>query len=266
MVSTGSERGCPTSGHVVCALAKGLLVAVRHVRLTAGGFWPERKSQSGNGRARTRKKNSSLTEAQKNEITARLLAKWSAERDAIRDSQRGPQLGEGRRKYKTDAPASRSPADATVAKRPSRNRVPGGSSNGVSRSRNRAGGPGTKQLSGGRSLIAVNPKAASWWAPANGKPAREVYANMHVLAWWRCPRGKHPQWQEYIDVVAHGRGYCPRCGSLPARPKSSTRRGTVRKRAERSRTPEPTPYERAFGTSPLLRQLNPPEAIRDAWR
>jgi hypothetical protein len=38
------------------------------------------------------------------------------------------------------------------------------------------------------------------------------------------------------------------------------------KRREPSRQSEPSPKERAFGTSALLRTVNPPEAIRDAWR
>jgi hypothetical protein len=38
------------------------------------------------------------------------------------------------------------------------------------------------------------------------------------------------------------------------------------KRSEQSKRTEPTPFERAFGTDPVLLKVNPPGAIRDAWR
>jgi hypothetical protein len=53
--------------------------------------------------------------------------------------------------------------------------------------------------------------------------------------------------------------YC----SAASRPAKASKVGT---RPERSRPEVQTPFERAFGTDAVLLKINPPEAIRDAWR
>lgn len=53
--------------------------------------------------------------------------------------------------------------------------------------------------------------------------------------------------------------YC----SAASRPGKASK---VRTRPERSRPEVQTPFERAFGTDAVLLKINPPEAIRDAWR
>jgi hypothetical protein len=53
--------------------------------------------------------------------------------------------------------------------------------------------------------------------------------------------------------------YC----SAASRPAKASKLG---KRPEPSRPAVQTPFERAFGTDTVLLKVNPPEAIRDAWR
>lgn len=118
----------------------------------------------------------------------------------------------------------------------------------------------------GESLVEVNPVAASWWASVNNERPGQVDARLHVLAWWRCPSGSHRRWQAYIDLVAQGQVGCPACAREAGQQKTSARRKAPRSRREPVRQTQPSPYEKAFGVDPLLRKLNPPEAIRDAWR
>ena len=264
-----------------------MLVAVKHVRLTSGDSGSQRKSLSGG------KKRGRLTEADRQEITVALLARWERETQSLIKQARAGRRPSAGNSQATQASRQRPPqgaqqphderSDPTTnggqagagATRDSQKRSPPAS---VSAGREAESQPGKSAslaarrsaekvpVPAGKSVARVNPVVASWWAEVNGKPALEVDASKHVLAWWRCPRGKHPRWREYIDVVAQGRGNCPACGPVPvARPKAASRTGT-RKRRQLSRQPEPTPYERAFGTSALMRKVNPPEAIRDSWR
>lgn len=237
-----------------------------------------------------------LTDAEYQEIASRLLAKWEKEtqsqvtqaragrrqsassigqRVRADGSQSRPQTSgkdqQGRRTTvrKADRPfpglgggGRKSPDPAALAARR------GGAGAG---SRNKDVSPAARQSTGQapprKSLVRYNSKASFLWSVKNGRRVADVHAKEHVLAWWRCPRRMHPDWQEYIDVVASGRGQCPACRKAPpVRPRTTARGAAGRTRRLPTRSPEKTPYEKAFGTDPELRKLNPPEAIRDAWR
>jgi Probable Zinc-ribbon domain len=209
-------------------------VAVRHVRLTAGGFWSEAKS-GGRGKPTSpskRRGGAKGKSAQKGQANGRPQAASSAKKGDV--STRKSE------KLKIGAPAGKLAA--------------GNRAGGVPRSGRRD-----------RALPQVSQVATSWWSPANARRPRQVDAGEHTLAWWRCPRGKHPDWREYIDVVVRGSGQCPSCPPRVTRSRPSRRRTVTRKKPEPSRR-ELSPRERALGTNALLLQLNPPEAIRDSWR
>ena len=221
-----------------------------------------------------------LTEAEYQKIVSRLLAKWNKETRAhvkhARAGRRRSANGIGQRDRATGTTVSQtdrlspgpgggsrknSPPEATASRR-------GGAGPG---SRNSDVPPATRrspgQVAARRSLVRINPRASLLWSPKNRRRAADVHAKEHALAWWRCARRLHPDWQEYIDVVASGRGQCPACRKAPpVRPRTTARGATGRTRRQLARLPERTPYEKAFGADPVLRNLNPPEAIRDAWR
>jgi hypothetical protein len=234
-----------------------------------------------------------LTEAERQEITAALLARWDRETQSlIKQARAGPRLSAGNgATVQTSSSANRSRPPEKPQRAPAAgstrvtSRVRADASDGPQAQQGSSSGRSTnakprpkkgplpdarrsaKRARAEGSLARVNPVAAAWWARANSTPAVKVDACQHVLAWWSCAEPTHPRWREYIDVVARGGGRCPSCGSArAARPRTTVRKGAARKRPEPSRQSEPTPYERAFGVSPLMRKLNPPEAIRDAWR
>jgi len=209
-------------------------VAVRHVRLTAGGFWSEAKS-AGRGKP-----------ASPSKRRGRVRSK-SAQKDQLNG--------------KSQAASSAKKADGTTSRNSA---TKASASAGTLATSNRAGGA-QAPVRRDRALPQVSPLATSWWSSANGRRPRQVDASEHALAWWRCPRGEHPDWQDYIDVVARGTGQCPRCPRRVTRSKPARRRAVTRKIPAPSRN-ELSPRERALGTNPLLRQINPPEAIRDSWR
>jgi hypothetical protein len=254
-----------------------------------------------------------LTEAERQEITAALLARWERETQSlIRQARAGRGLSAGNgATAQVSSSANRSwppekaqgaPATgptqvsssvqvgARVARGGKQSRQGTSSARSTNAKPRPMKGPLPNARRSARGVRAeeplawVNPAAASWWARANSKPALKVDASQHVLAWWSCAKAMHPRWREYIDVVAQGRGRCPSCraaarasGTGTARrssrpvqaapPKAMRSSATAgRKRLKPSPQPEPTPYERAFGVSALMRKLNPPEAQSDAWR
>jgi Probable Zinc-ribbon domain len=54
---------------------------------------------------------------------------------------------------------------------------------------------------------------AALWSTRNRLSPDMVAPDAHLLAWWRCPTGDHPDWRAYIDDVVAWRAYCGRCGS-----------------------------------------------------
>jgi hypothetical protein len=210
-------------------------VAVRRVRLTAGGFWSEAKS-GGRGKSTLQSKRPGGPQNK------------STQKDLSAAKPSAPRTAKG-----ANGNASKSGTSKTSASQ----------GKNVTGSSRLGGAP--RQAARSQRLPQVSQFATSLWSPANGRRPRQVDASEHALAWWRCPRGKHPDWRQYIDIVAAGNGHCPGCGPRTTRSKPTSRRTRTRKIPELSRH-ELSPRERALGTNALLRQLNPPEAIRDSWR
>ena len=221
-----------------------------------------------------------LTEAEYQKIVSRLLAKWDRETQTHVTHAHA-----SRRQAAHDADQWDRAARTTVRKTDRLSLGLGGGSRRnsppeaiASRRGGARGGSRTKDISpvtpkppgqapARVSLVRTNPGVSLLWSPKNRRRAADVHAKEHALAWWRCPRRLHPDWQEFIDVVARGRGQCPSCPKAPpVRPRTTSRGATGRTRRQSARSPVKTPYEKAFGTDPVLRKLNPPEAIRDAWR
>jgi hypothetical protein len=204
----------------------------RPVRLTSGEH-PPTKPGSGRKRSGGGTKKRSLTEVQRNEITARLLAKWEQERIGVRrkggkekgvmtDGQRGKGDQADRRGSSPDS-AETGIAVASIATSTDAN---------ITRS---ATPPRDRDIPWARRQGFADREA--------GKPCRKYKAFLitYDLA-------------ESEFTLRMWIAYKP--------PKTRE----ARKRREPSRQSEPSPKERAFGTSALLRRVNPPEAIRDAWR
>jgi hypothetical protein len=204
----------------------------RPVRLTSGEHLPA-KPESGRKRSGGGTKKRSLTEAQRNEITARLLAKWEKERTGARrkggkekraTTERRPEKDDqaDRQSYSPDSPqigiAVTSSALSTEAN--------------ITRS---------VTLPGDRDIP---------WARRQGFADRE--------AGKPCP--KYKAFLITYDLAESE--FTLRMWIAYKPPKARK----ARKRREPSRQSEPSPKERAFGTNALLRTVNPPEAIRDAWR
>ena len=204
----------------------------RPVRLTSGEH-PPPKPGSGRKRSGGGTKKRALTEAQRNEITARLLAKWEQER--VGGGRKGGKekraTAEGRRRKgdQADTPGSSpDPAETRIAVASIATSTDANIIRSVTPPRDRDIPWARRQGFADREV---------------GKPCRKYKA---FLITYGLPESEFTlrMWVAYKPPKAR----------------------KARKRREPTQQSEPTPYERAFGTSALLRMVNPPEAIRDAWR